>query len=166
MISKSGKDFAIMMEKVNDENIRFFNDIVKWFEFDENEDIYDMSVIDKFAYDRKGRMCAIELKTRDCQINTFDGIIIEPEKYDRLKQEYQEKGFIPLYINFFQDKYHVCIWDLRTFFNGKEPELVPFKITNYGYDSRIDYEYRRKLPQRYGHFYVYNKNTNRFDKRW
>lgn len=161
MISK----YAMMMEKVNDENIKFFNSIVKWFDFDENEDIYDMSPIDKFAYDKKGRMCAIELKTRDCQINTFDGILIEPEKYDLLKQEYQEKGFIPLYINFFQDKYHVCIWDLRTFFDKYEPELVPMKILNYGY-GRTDYEYRRKLPQRYGHFYVFNKNKSIYEKRW
>lgn len=110
-------------------------------------------------------MCAVELKSRLCNINSFNGIFIEEKKYNKLKEDFLERGFLPIYVNFFQDKEHVCIWDLRRYFNGKEPEIELVKINNQGY-NRTNFEKRYKLPQRYGHFYVFNKNKSIYEKRW
>ena len=153
------------MEIQDDEWFRFFNSKVKWFILEENEDVLDNDIIDKYIYDKKGRMCAVELKSRLCNINSFNGIFIEEKKYNKLKEDFLERGFLPIYVNFFQDKEHVCIWDLRRYFNGKDPEVELVKINNQGY-NRTNFENRYKLPQREGHFYRYNKETDRFDKRW
>ena len=93
MISKSGKDFAIMMEKVNDGFFTHWNNRMRIFREDDTEDILDCSTIDKKLYDRKGRMCNIELKTRDCQINTFDTLFLEEKKWLEFKKDYEERDF-------------------------------------------------------------------------
>ena len=158
-------NYSQQMELQDDEWFSFFNDSMKWFEPEDYDDPLDCDIIDKYMWDRKGRMCAIEIKTRYCQINSFNGIFIEEKKYDRLMKDYKERGFIPLYINFFQDKHHVCIWDLRQYFDGRPPEKSLCTINNYGY-GRTDQEYRYSLPQRDGHFYVFNKNKSIYEKRW
>ena len=86
MISKNGKDFAIMMEKVNDGFFTHWNNRMRIFREDDTEDILDGSILDKHLYDRKGRMCSIELKTRDADINTFDTLFIEEKKWDEFKE--------------------------------------------------------------------------------
>jgi len=60
--------------------------------------------------------CLIESKVRSYNISTFNGWIIEKNKYDFLIEQYQKHKAIPLYINFHNDG--IQIWDLSKI---KEP---------------------------------------------
>ena len=54
--------------------------------------------------------CLIESKVRSYNISTFNGWIIEKNKYDFLIEQYQKHKAIPIYINFHNDG--IQIWDL------------------------------------------------------
>ena len=167
MISKSGKDFAIMMEKVNDGFFTHWNNRMRIFREDDTEDILDCSTIDKKLYDRKGRMCNIELKTRDCQINTFDTLFLEEKKWLEFKKDYEEKGFLPIYINFLQDGNHVWLCDLRQFFDGRHKiEKKTVTINNYGYGTQDDNQVRYLIPPRLGVYYELDTSTDKYKRLW
>lgn len=54
---------------------------------------------------------AFEIKDRDNISTTqFDDFILEKTKYDALMYEYNNNGYLPLYINFFKDK--CLVWNL------------------------------------------------------
>lgn len=55
-------------------------------------------------------ICLAESKIRFYNISTFNGWIIEKNKYDFLIEQYQKHKAIPLYINFHNDG--IQIWDL------------------------------------------------------
>ena len=110
----------------------------------------------------------MELKTRFCDINTYDGIFIEDKKWEALKLDYQQNNIIPLYINFFYDYRNVLIFDLRQYFDNKQtqPETKTLTINNWGY-SRIDEnQLRYILPQRHGTYYQFNKKENKYIRKW
>lgn len=155
------------MEIQDDEWFRFFNSKVKWFILEENEDVLDKDIIDKYIYDKKGRMCAIELKSRLCNINSFNGIFIEEKKYNKLKEDFLERGFLPIYVNFFQDKEHVCIWDLRQYFNGKKNiEKKTVTINNYGYGTQDNNQVRYLIPPRDGIYWEFEQSLDKYKRLW
>lgn len=167
MISKSGKDFAIMMEKVNDGFFTHWNNRMRIFREDDTEDILDCSIIDKHLYDRKGRMCSIELKTRDADINTFDTLFIEEKKWNEFKKDYEQKCFIPIYINFMRDGNHVWLCDLRQFFDGRHNiEKKTVTINNYGYGTQDNNQVRYLIPPRLGVYYELNLSTDKYERKW
>lgn len=158
-------NYTQQMELMNDEYFNFANNRLHWFrKCEEDDNPLDGSVIDKYLLDRRGEPCCVELKIRDCDINTFNGVFIEEKKFNQMREDFYN-GIIPLYINFFRDKYHFCMWDMRRYFKGKEPEKVECTINNYGYGS-VDHVYRYKLPQYHGHYFVYYPNSDRYVKEW
>lgn len=149
-------------ERLNDEYMRFLHQNTNWFrEVHRNE---TFSVIDYSGVGHDGKECAIETKVRKCDVNTFDGIYIETKKMLALQDAYYQ-GKRPLYINFFQCKHCVLIFDLTKWFkDGNLPECRDVTIRNYHYNRVDEHETRFILPQREGHYYV--AVNGRYIKRW
>ena len=127
-------------ETLDDLYLTIFNTHKNFFkEIPQTRETEQYSTIDRQLTDRNDRIINVELKTRFCDINTYDGIFIEDKKWEALKQDYQEKGIIPLYINFFYDYRNVLVFDLRQYFDNKQtqPETKYVTINNWGY-NRID----------------------------
>lgn len=155
-------------ERLDDGYLIFFNNRMKFFKnISQKRETEKYSIIDRQLYDKKGRLCNIELKTRYCDIFKYDGIFIEEKKYIALKKDYEEKNIIPLYINFFQDGYHVWLVNLEQYFNGKKKlERKKVTIENWGYGRVDEDETRYLIPQRDGVYYEYNDTNDRFNKIW
>lgn len=155
-------------ERLDDGYLIFFNNRMKFFKnISQNRETEKYSIIDRQLYDKKGRLCNIELKTRYCDIFKYDGIFIEEKKYLVLKKDYEEKNIIPLYINFFQDGYHVWLVNLEQYFSGKKKlERKKVTIENWGYGRVDEDETRYLIPQRDGVYYEYNDTNDRFNKIW
>lgn len=155
-------------ERLDDGYLIFFNNRMKFFKnISQNRETEKYSIIDRQLYDKKGRLCNIELKTRYCDIFKYDGIFIEEKKYLALRKDYEEKNIIPLYINFFQDGYHVWLVNLEQYFNGKKKlERKKVTIENWGYGRVDENETRYLIPQRDGVYYEYNDTNDRFNKIW
>lgn len=155
-------------ERLDDGYLIFFNNRMKFFKnISQNRETEKYSIIDRQLYDKKGRLCNIELKTRYCDIFKYDGIFIEEKKYLALKKDYEEKNIIPLYINFFQDGYHVWLVNLEQYFSGKKKlERKKVTIENWGYGRVDEDETRYLIPQRDGVYYEYNDTNDRFNKIW
>ena len=64
----------------------------------------------------------------EIQTTTNEEFFIEEKKYNALKKDYEEKNIIPLYINFFQDGYHVWLVNLEQYFNGKKNYIIFMSI--------------------------------------
>lgn len=127
----------------------------------------DYGVIDLTAMDKKGRNCNIELKTRTCHINTFDTIFIEDKKWEALYNDWQKKNFVPIYINFMQDGHHVWLVDLRPYFTGeKHIDTKKVDINNNGYERTDIQQTRYLIPVRDGVYYVFNEQTDRYERKW
>lgn len=167
MISKSGQDFARMMEKVNDRYFKFWNSRMNFFDKDETDDPLDCSILDKHLFDKKGRMCCIELKTRDADINTYDTLFLEEKKWNQFRKEYEETGFIPIFINFMRDCYHVWFIDLRQYFdNRKHIKTKTVNICNFGYGTYDESQVRYLIPPRDGIYYEFDEIKNKFIRKW
>ena len=149
--------------------LQIFNTHKKFFKHIPTErETEEYSTIDRQLTDRNDRIINVELKTRFCDINTYDGIFIEDKKWEALKLDYQQNNIIPLYINFFYDYRNVLIFDLRQYFDNKQtqPETKTLTINNWGY-SRIDEnQLRYILPQRHGTYYQFNKKENKYIRKW
>ena len=155
-------------ERLDDGYLIFFNNKMKFFKnISQKRETEKYSTIDRQLVDKKGRLCNVELKTRYCDIFKYDGIFIEDKKYNALKKDYEEKNIIPLYINFFQDGYHVWLVNLEQYFNGKKKlERKKVTIENWGYGRVDEDEIRYLIPQRDGVYYEYNDTNDRFNKIW
>lgn len=163
-------DYPDEMEKLDDKYLKFFNDHKKFFIIPNTteRETEKYSTIDRQLTDTKNRPCAIELKTRFCNINTFDGIYIEPKKWEALQKEYKENGKIPLYINFFYDHRNVLIFDLRPYFDRKKQVTTKYvdNIKNIGYHRTDMNQLRYILPQRDGTYYTYDEEQDKYIKKW
>ena len=157
---------VIDMEELNDKYFKRWNKAYKFFVIPEDDNPLDCSIIDKHVVDCKGRECAIELKTRFCDINTYDTLFLEQKKMDVMKEEFNN-GKIPLYINFFRDGNHVWLCNLAQFFDGKHQlEKKEVTVCNYGYET-MDYNQTRYLiPIRTGNYYEYDEKNKRFNRLW
>lgn len=157
-------------ETLDDLYLTIFNTHKNFFkEIPQTRETEQYSTIDRQLLDRDGkRLINVEMKTRMLYINTYDTIFIEDKKWNALKQDYQEKGIIPLYINFFYDYRNVLIFDLRQYFDNKQtqPEARYFTINNKGY-GRIDKnQLRHLLPQRHGIFYEFDQEQQKYIRKW
>ena len=155
-------------ERLDDGYLIFFNNKMKFFKnISQKRETEKYSTIDRQLVDKKGRLCNIELKMRYCDIFKYSGIFIEEKKYNALKKDFEEKNIIPLYINFFQDGYHVWLVNLEQYFNGKKNlERKKVTIVNWGYGRVDENETRYLIPQRDGVYYEYNDTNDRFNKIW
>lgn len=153
MTSSEAKSLRARAEKLNDEFMQYLSENTAWFrEVHRNE---TFSILDYTATDYKGRKCAVETKVRDCDVFKYDSVFIEEKKMLELQKAYYN-GERPVYINWFQDKYHVLVWDLTQYFKegGKLPECKDVTIANKGYNRYDQHEVRFLLPQRDGHYYT------------
>ena len=142
---------------------------MKFFkEIPQTRETEQYSTIDRQLTDRNNRIINVELKTRFCNINTFDGILIEDKKWDALKFDYINKNIIPLYINFFYDYRNILIFDLRQYFDNKQtqPQTKYVTINNWGYNRIDENQLRYILPQRHGIYYQFDKKENKYIKKW
>lgn len=155
-------------ERLDDGYLIFFNDRMKFFkDIPQNRETEKYSIIDRQLVDKKGRLCNVELKTRYCDIFKYYGIFLEEKKYLVLKKDFEEKNILPLYINFFQDGYHVWLVNLAPYFTGKKNlEKKTFKIDNWGYGRIDENEVRYLIPQRDGVYYEYDSTNDKFNKLW
>ena len=155
-------------ERLDDGYFIFFNNRMKFFkDVSQNRETEKYSIIDRQLVDKKGRLCNVELKTRYCNIFTYDGIFLEEKKYNALKKDFEEKNIIPLYINFFQDGCHVWLVNLAPYFTGKKNlERKSLTIENWGYGRVDEDETRYLIPQRDGVYYEYDSTNDTFNKLW
>ena len=129
-----GNGYPNKQETLDDLYLSIFNTHMKFFkEIPQTRETEQYSTIDRQLTDRNNRIINVELKTRFCNINTFDGIFIEDKKWDALKFDYINKNIIPLYINFFYDYRNILIFDLRQYFDNKQtqPQTKYVTINNW-----------------------------------
>lgn len=156
-------------ETLDDLYLAIFNTHMNFFkEIPQTRETEQYSTIDRQLRDRNNRLINVEMKTRFCDINTFDGIFIEDKKWEALKLDYQQNNIIPLYINFFYDYRNVLIYDLRQYFDNKQtqPQTKYVTINNWGYNRIDKNQLRYILPQRHGIYYEFNKKENKYIKKW
>jgi len=156
-------------ETLDDLYLAIFNTHMKFFkEIPQIRETEQYSTIDRQLTDRNNRIINVELKTRFCNINTFDGIFIEDKKWDALKFDYINKNIIPLYVNFFYDYRNILIFDLRQYFDNKQtqPQTKYVTINNWGYNRIDENQLRYILPQRHGIYYQFDKKENKYIKKW
>ena len=164
-----GNDYPNKQETLDDLYLAIFNTHMKFFkEIPQTRETEQYSTIDRQLTDRNNRIINIELKTRFCDINTFDGLFIEDKKWDALKFDYINKNIIPLYINFFYDYRSILIFDLRQYFDNKQtqPQTKYVTINNWGYNRIDENQLRYILPQRHGIYYQFDKKENKYIKKW
>ena len=164
-----GNDYPNKQETLDDLYLAIFNTHMKFFkEIPQTRETEQYSTIDRQLTDRNNRKINIELKTRFCDINTFDGLFIEDKKWDALKFDYINKNIIPLYINFFYDYRNILIFDLRQYFDNKQtqPQTKYVTINNWGYNRIDENQLRYILPQRHGIYYQFDKKENKKKKKW
>lgn len=164
-----GNDYPNKQETLDDLYLSIFNTHMKFFkEIPQTRETEQYSTIDRQLTDRNNRIINVELKTRFCNINTFDGIFIEDKKWDALKFDYINKNIIPLYINFFYDYRNILIFDLRQYFDNKQtqPQTKYVTINNWGYNRIDENQLRYILPQRHGIYYQFDKKENKYIKKW
>ena len=162
-------DYPNKQETLDDLYLSIFNTHMKFFkEIPQTRETEQYSTIDRQLTDRNNRIINVELKTRFCNINTFDGIFIEDKKWDALKFDYINKNIIPLYINFFYDYRNILIFDLRQYFDNKQtqPQTKYVTINNWGYNRIDENQLRYILPQRHGIYYQFDKKENKYIKKW
>ena len=160
-----GNDYPNKQETLDDLYLAIFNTHMKFFkEIPQTRETEQYSTIDRQLTDRNNRIINVELKTRFCDINTFDGIFIEDKKWDALKFDYINKNIIPLYINFFYDYRNILIFDLRQYFDNKQtqPQTKYVTINNWGYNRIDENQLRYILPQRHGIYYQFDKKENKY----
>lgn len=161
------KKWIQQMELIDNGYFTHWNNRLRFFRENENDNPLDGSIIDKHLYDRKGRMCAIELKTRTADINTFDTIFIEEKKWLQFKKEYEEMGFLPIYINFMRDGYHVWMVDLRQYFDGKKHiDTKTVTINNQGYGTQDNNQVRYLIPPRDGIYFEFDLSSDKYKRLW
>ena len=157
-------------ETLDDLYLQIFNTHMNFFQhIPQTRETQQYSTIDRQLLDRDGkRLINVELKTRFCDINTFDGIFIEDKKWEALKLDYQQNNIIPLYINFFYDYRNVLIFNLRQYFDNKQtqPQTKYVDIDNWGYGRKDLKQLRYLLPQRHGMYYQFDKKENKYIKKW
>lgn len=156
-------------ETLDDLYLTIFNTHMNFFkEIPQTRETEQYSTIDRQLKDIKGRLINVEMKTRFCDINTYDGIFIENKKWEALKLDYQQNNIIPLYINFFYDYRNVLIFDLRQYFDNKQtqPQTKYVTINNWGYGRTDKNQLRYLLPQRHGTYYQFDKRENKYLKKW
>lgn len=119
-------------------------------DFKENTNIFseayrnsEMSIIDYSAKDIKGRFCSIELKSRLCETTKYPTTFIECSKFWKMIEKWEQKGFIPLYINFYEDG--VMLFDLRKFSEVFQKPPTEITINNKGYYNQRHTTYRYEL---------------------
>ena len=164
-----GNGYPNKQETLDDLYLAIFNTHMKFFkEIPQTRETEQYSTIDRQLTDRNNRIINVELKTRFCDINTFDGIFIEDKKWDALKFDYINKNIIPLYINFFYDYRNILIFDLRQYFDNKQtqPQTKYVTINNRGYNRIDENQLRYILPQRHGIYYQFDKKENKYIKKW
>ena len=165
-----GNDYPNKQETLDDLYLQIFNTHMNFFkEIPQTRETEKYSTIDRQLLDRDGkRLINVELKTRFCDINTFDGIFIENKKWEALKFDYINKNIIPLYINFFYDHRNVLIYNLRQYFDNKQtqPQTKYVDIDNWGYGRRDLNQLRYILPQRHGIYYQFDKKENKYIRKW
>lgn len=161
-------DFFDGYEKMNDGYLNFFNNRTHFFiGMTEDRETEKYSILDRRLKDRKGRWCNVELKIRTCDINTHEHLFIEQKKWEVFKRDYEEKGILPIYINFMKNGHNVFIISLKDYFDGKRSiEKTTVEIKNKGYERTDHNEVRYLIPVREGHFYQYDEITDRFNRRW
>ena len=156
-------------EQKDDEYLEFFNKHENFFKkVPKTRETEQYSIIDRQLTDRKDRTVNVEIKTRFCNINTYDGIFIEDKKWEALKLDYIDNNIIPLYINFFYDHRNVLIFDLRQYFDNREtqPETRYVRINNKGYDRIDENQLRYLLPQRHGIYYEFDEEQQKYIRKW
>ena len=164
-----GNGYPNKQETLDDLYLAIFNTHMKFFkEIPQTRETEQYSTIDRQLTDRNNRIINVELKTRFCDINTFDGLFIADKKWDALKFDYINKNIIPLYINFFYDYRNILIFDLRQYFDNKQtqPQTKYVTINNWGYNRIDENQLRYILPQRHGIFYQFDKKENKYIKKW
>lgn len=162
-------NYPSTQETLDDLYLQIFNTHKRFFKhIPHTRETGEYSTIDRQLTDIKGRTINVEIKTRFCHVSLYDGIFIEENKWEALKKDYQEKGIIPLYINFFYNQENVLIYDLRQYFDNKQaqPEKKTITINNWGYGRIDEAQTRYILPQRHGTYYEFDKQQNRYIKKW
>lgn len=125
-------EFFIESEKNDYKYFEDFCNDTKFFEDVKKNEKYSM--VDAKGI-RNGRDCNIELKMRMMDMNKYDTIFIECNKVSYLMLDYVSKGIIPYYVNFFQDKNHLAIWNLLKLNDFGYINNV--KIRNIGYEKTV-----------------------------
>ena len=164
-----GNVYPNKQETLDDLYLAIFNTHMEFFkEIPQTRETELYSTIDRQLTDRNNRIINVELKTRFCDINTFDGIFIEDKKWDAFKFDYINKNIIPLYINFFYDYRNILIFDLRQYFDNKQtqPQTKYVTIKNKGYNRIDENQLRYILPQRHGIYYQFDIKENKYIKKW
>ncbi len=94
-------------------------------------DRYDAIIVSGIS--RETYIVEIKIRNIDYPIGTFNGWIIEKDKYDYLIQQYKTKGLIPIYMNI--HKNGLQLYDLRT---CNEPKWFTSLLPKNSQDNQLE----------------------------
>lgn len=142
------------MESEDDILFQEFANDTKYFK--ETRRNHPMSALDYSATDKAGRKCQIELKKRNFTCRMFATTAIECEKFWLMYNRWLQYGYVPLYINFFNDA--ILVFDLRKIEDpDKTLKYHMMTITNKGYGEKQKV-YRIELPNDIALVYIKDDN--------
>lgn len=149
-------------ELICDNNMAFANEHLGWF-----KDLIrqkDGSRIDYLGTAKDGRPVHVELKTRGIDINTYKTIYQDVSKMEAELKDYEENNRVPLYLNFMNGKEYVWIVDLSTLdissLKRKWEWVWDDATGEYGWEEKYH------IPTKAGHYYEYDKNKGKYNRKW
>lgn len=110
--------------------------------------------IDASGLTKDNQVVNMELKARNCNINTYDTLMLETHKGYTLLDEYIKHKRIPLYINFMQDG-NVAVFNLLKAEGYMKRETTHSKLYGNG-----EYQYKQYLPLKSA--WIYKKQNNKY----
>lgn len=101
-----------MLSKLNDDVFHLYN-------LERRVKKTEQDPIDASGKTSDDKVINIEIKSRDCNIDTYQSLMIETHKALPLLNEYIEYDRIPLYVNFLKDE-HVVVYNMLKIPEGKK----------------------------------------------
>jgi hypothetical protein len=118
------------------------------------------SRVDVMSENITGGCASVELKKRSEDAERFGDLFIEPDKYNALKNIWEDRGYFPIYINFIGDYKNVYVYYIA--------EVERYSLHRNMLIRHQNGEYSRE--DRYGlywedaHHFIYNEETDSYNE--
>lgn len=157
-------DFARKSENICDNYLMFMTGHTQnqWFKSFKKEK--ENNRTDYSSIDIKDRSLTVELKTRNINIDKYQDIMIEPDKFAALTGATTDKS---IYINFLGSEKEFIIFDIKEIMYFPIRKEIDIKVKNKELGKDYDYTTNRLfLNKNLGHYYKLDEETNQYKKIW